>query len=443
MKNLGRFGVFGALLLVLAACMHGNGVRAGGGPAEGASGPYRVLAPISSGNLLLFPVVRADQKTATETPFITLDEGLKSGEVEVTEAGRARGLVRPRGATGVEPQNRNYNRGDEVNTLVLVNHSRRPLLLLAGEVVTGGKQDRIVAKDRIVPAGAEPIDLSVFCIEPGRWTESSADFGASANSPAKSFMVQPAVRERAMVDQDQQQVWDSVHGAIAQMEVAAAPPAHPDNPAGSGGPYQAGGPIEPGTTSYAKVMESAPVEAKVDEAAAPVMQAREQVLAQLRDEHAVGVVVAVRGEIVWADLFASTDLLSRYWTKVVRSYAAESLTAGENHSAPGVADAENFLDAPSGGTETSEGEVGIYRYRELKSGSTETFVLESLLKGTGYEVHISKMKLIEVARRGPRPQPVRPRNVNPVPDDLPPLNPHPTYEPDDFRQGVNEPELDR
>jgi hypothetical protein len=83
-----------------------------------------------------------------------------------------------------------------VNTLVLVNHSKRPLLLLAGEIVTGGKQDRIVAKDRIVPADADPIDLGVFCIEPGRWTESSANFGAAGKSALKSFMVQPEVRER-------------------------------------------------------------------------------------------------------------------------------------------------------------------------------------------------------------------------------------------------------
>src|SRR5208337_890854 len=195
------------------------------------SSPYRVLAPIESGNLLLFPVVRADGKSTMETPFITLDEGLKSGEVEVTEAGRARGLVRRRGGEGAQ----NSNAGDEVNTLVLVNHSKRPLLLLAGEVVTGGKQDRIVAKDRIVPADAEPIDLSVFCIEPGRWTESSPEFGASDKSMAHSFMVQPAVRERAMVDRDQQQVWDSVHGAISQMEVAAAPPA---TSGGGGGVYE-------------------------------------------------------------------------------------------------------------------------------------------------------------------------------------------------------------
>ena len=69
-----------------------------------------------------------------------------------------------------------------MNTLVLVNNSKRPLLLLAGEIVTGGKQDRVIAKDRIVPAGGDPIDLSVFCIEHGRWTESSEKFGATAKT---------------------------------------------------------------------------------------------------------------------------------------------------------------------------------------------------------------------------------------------------------------------
>jgi hypothetical protein len=339
----------------------------------------------------LFPVVRADEKSTMETPFITLDEGLTSGDVEVTEAGRARGLVRRRG--GVEPPN--SDRGDEVNTLVLVNHSKRPLLLLAGEVVTGGKQDRIVAKDRIVQANGEPIDLSVFCIEPGRWTESSAEFGASDKSAAHSFMVQPEVRERAMVERDQQQVWDSVHGTMSKMEAAAAPP-RPASSSG-GGPMNEAEPSLPlPTTSYAKMMENPAISQKV--------------------------VVAVRGEIVWADLFASTDLLARYWTKLVRSYAAESLTEGENHAAPNVADAQHFLDMPSGGTENSEGDVGIYRYRELKSGNAETFVLESLLPGTGYDVHISKMKLIEEVHHVRKPHPMVP--------------PHPIYEPQNYYPDV-------
>lgn len=383
-------------------------VSAAGGPAE-ASGSYRVLAPIESGHLLLFPVVRASGKAGAGIPFLTLDEGLKNGSVEVTEAGKVRGLVRNRDrGPAIFPDR---FRGDQVNTLVLVNNSNKPLLLLAGEIVTGGKQDRVIAKDRIVPSGSDPIDLSVFCIEPGRWVESSPVFGASAKAPFGGFMVQPRVREQAMVSKDQQQVWDSVHGSIGAIAVAGAP---------SGSPMIAAPP--PVTTSYAKAMQSDEIKNKVDDAAAPLMQSREAIMSQLRKEGAVGVVVAVRGEIVWADLFSSTDLLSRYWTKLVRSYAAESLMPGDTHAAPGVADAQRFLETPTGGTESSEGTVGVYRYRELKSGGTETFVLESLLPNAGGEVHISKLKLRNVEHRpypigGFRriPPPVRPPVIPPVP----------------------------
>jgi hypothetical protein len=236
-------GVLAVLAMALAAGRW-EPVAAGGASGSG----YRVLKPIESGDLTLFPVVRDDGRSLPGDQFLTLDEGLKSGEVEVTEAGNVRGLVRSRGGVPVERY-----QGDQVNTLVLVNNSKRPLLLLAGEIVTGGKQDRIIAKDRIVPAGAEPIDLSVFCIEHGRWTESSDKFGTSAKAANQSIMVQPAVRQQAMVAKDQQQVWNSVSGAIGGMAKAAAPPrvASP-NP----GVYGGTGPtnlndagIAPGTTS--------------------------------------------------------------------------------------------------------------------------------------------------------------------------------------------------
>ena len=356
------------------------------GPVEASKTGYRVLAPIESGYLLLFPVV--DSGKMPRSPFITLDEGIKSGQVEVTEAGSVRGLVRPRPAQGpvgdgvLRPQPP-LNHGDRVNTLVLANNSEKPLLLLAGEIVTGGKQDRVIAKDRIVPAGSDPIDLGVFCIEPGRWTEDTATFHASAKSSAQSIMVQPMVREKAMVAKDQQEVWNSVHGAIGSALKAAAPSAGTDSPSAA----------TLGTTSYARAMQNDAVSAKVDEASAPLTRSRDQILAKLREEHAVGVVVAVRGEIVWADIFSDTNLLGQYWTKLVRSYAAESLLGVESHRAPTVAEAQHFLDGPAGGTETSIGDVGVYRYRELRANGTETFVLESLLPGTGYDVHISKVKL--------------------------------------------------
>ena len=358
-----------------------------------ASSPYRILAPLESGNLLLFPVVPNGGKNPAETPFLTLDEGLKSGEVEITEAGRARGMVRPRGEVRI-PE---YEFGDQVNTLVLINHSKRPLLLLAGEIVTGGKQDRIVAADRIVPPGADPVDLSVFCIEHGRWTETSANFGASAKLPAHGLMVQPSVREKAMAAADQQQVWNSVAGVVAAMAPAAPAEAR-------------------STTSYAKVMQTDAISEQVDKAAAPIVGASEQVLGRLRAEHAVGVIVAVHGEIVWADVFVNTDLLARYWTKLVRSYAAESLTSGDDRARPTVADAERFLNAPLTGHETAQGEPGVYRYHQYHGVRSDTFVLESLLAGAAYDVHLSRMKLRGVPvvapmpiRRGPTYEPVYPR----------------------------------
>lgn len=392
LKRKMRVVQFVACLLLVASAMvlsqHAKPVAAGG--TESA---YRVLKPIQSGDLTLFPVVRADAKSLPTNEFLTLDEGFKTGEVEVTEYGKVRGLIRSRGGVATPRY-----QGDQVNTLVLVNNSKRPLLLLAGEIVTGGKQDRIIAKDRIVPAGADPIDLSVFCVEHGRWTESSDKFGATASSEAKSFMVQPTVRQQAMVAKDQQQVWSAVGGAISTMAEAAAPP-----PVGSasqtitvdGSSVRTvhGSVAGLGTTSYAKAMQSGAVSAKVDQESAGLLQSREAALATLRQEHAIGVVVAVRGEIIWADLFSDPELLSRYWIKLVRSYAAEGLGGGPSHRTASVADAQAFLDAPPHGREDSEGEVGVYRVREIKTDGTDLFELESLLPGTGYDVHISKLKL--------------------------------------------------
>src|SRR5580700_4223780 len=71
MKKLGRFGLVAALLCALAAFQHWQGVHAAGGPVPSGGGQYRVLDPIESGNLLLFPVVKADGNATGDTPFIT------------------------------------------------------------------------------------------------------------------------------------------------------------------------------------------------------------------------------------------------------------------------------------------------------------------------------------------------------------------------------------
>ncbi len=352
------------------------------GEASAAPG-YKVLDPIRHGNLTVFPVVAA--KTYPTSEFLTLDEGLRSGEVIVTEAGSVQGLVRRHGTPLVHD-------GAQVNRLVLVNNSKRPLLLLAGEIVSGGKQDRVIGKDRIVPPESDPIDLSVFCVEHGRWVATSEHFGASeamygkavgvvANAPPPmALMVQPSVRARAMADQNQQEVWDEVSKQKAAMTAGVAPSA----PAASRAEIM-------GVTSYAKVNENEDVRKYVDSVAKPMEQSYQSLIHQLRDRNAVGVVVAVNGRIIWADIFASTDLLSKYWPKLVRSYASEAVVTRAKEMEVTTKQADAFLADMEGRREMIESEPGIYRHTEVTGDNFKAFSLTSLLPKTGFEVHVAKM----------------------------------------------------
>src|SRR5216683_4036180 len=198
---------FGGLALV------GSGHGSPAAPSSRPEGEWRLLDPVTYENISVFPVVSPyNQDTSF---FLTLEEGLATGEVLVREQG-SEGLARSRDGRPIyTPQ----PTGASVNQLVLINRSKRPLLLLAGELVSGGKQDRVIGKDRIVPVGAAPLPLDVFCVEHGRWTGSSQF--AAANT-----IVHPSVRESAAVDQAQTKVWESVrNGTNLQAEVTAASPA--------------------------------------------------------------------------------------------------------------------------------------------------------------------------------------------------------------------------
>ncbi|HZS28881.1 MAG TPA: DUF6569 family protein [Candidatus Angelobacter sp.] len=344
---------------------------------------YKILAPISHGDLTIFPVVSAKVHDTSE--FITLDEGIRSGEVVVTEVGNLHSTMRRR------PYVQPYRGGAEVNRLVLVNNSKHPLILLAGEVVTGGQQDRVVGKDRIVPAESDPVDLSVFCVEHGRWTETSEKFDTHA-----SVMLQPSVRKKAMAEQNQQQVWDAVGQSKASMSARAMELGPPPPPNGTTQTvtvesYAATVQQLDGTSSYAKARENAAIKQQVDSIVEPMQKSYESVIKQLRNQNAVGVVVAVRGRIVWADMFASGALLDKYWPKLLDSYATEAMTASGAHGEVSIKEAQAFLDNWQARHEVVDSEPGLYRQRELIGDSFKAFELTSLLAKASFDVHLSKM----------------------------------------------------
>ncbi|HZE79800.1 MAG TPA: DUF6569 family protein [Candidatus Polarisedimenticolia bacterium] len=370
--------ILAVLLCGFAIISAANAGDTGSLPAT--ANDYKILAPITHGDLTIFPVVSA--KVHDTSDFITLDEGIRSGDVVVTEVGNLHSTMQRRPPY----QTRTYQ-GAEVNRLVLVNNSKHPLILLAGEVVTGGKQDRVVGKDRIVPAESDPVDLSVFCVEHGRWIETSTKFDTHA-----SVMLQPSVRMKAMADQDQQKVWDEV--GKSRTEMAANVTAAAPMVSGGGGAVDSQalyvGELN-STTSYAKARENKAVQKQVESITEPMQKSYESVIKQLRNQNAVGVVVAVKGHIVWADMFASSALLGKYWPKLLDSYATEALTMPGARGETSIKEAQTFLENWQARHEVVDSEPGLYRQRELIGDKFKAFELTSLLGKVAFDLHLSKM----------------------------------------------------
>ena len=262
---------------------------------------------------------------------------------------------------------------------MLVNNSKRPLILLAGEIVTGGKQDRVIGKDRIIPAESDPIDLGVFCVEPGRWTGSSDRFGVGGggrHDARRRWQLRMSAPRRWPTKTSSRcgRRWRKPGRAMAEtVTVEAAAQA-----------------IN-GTSSYARVMQNEEVKQRVDSVAEPIQRNYQSLIQQLRDQNAVGVVVAVNGQMVWADIFASTNLLEKYWPKLVRSYAAEAVVTRTKDREADSKQAQEFLNHLDGRHETVDSEPGLYRHTEIAGDGFRAFELTSLLPKTGFDLHVAKM----------------------------------------------------
>lgn len=381
----------GCIAAVLASALSAGSAGLRARPSAANSKPedksWRVLDGVSYENLTVFPVVAGVE--ADTSDFATLDQALASGDALVTEEGSY--LRRSRDGA---PQPAVYG-GAQVNQLVLVNRGKRPLLLLAGEVVSGGKQDRIIGKDRIVPVGAAPLPLDVFCVEHGRWTGASDQFAEART------MVHPTVREEAAVEQDQSKVWAAVQGETAPVGMSAQTVVvAPGAVAGAGSTASGQGAAPPigatsqtievmadpeiaesraaaSTKSYRKIYQSAKVENSVEGFAQEIERRFNRATSGLKGERVVGVVIAYNGEVIWSDIFASSDLFEAYWPKLLRSYVVEALTRPRGMEKVSLSDARDFL-RPASDHIREESEPGVYMWREQTEGRLAEIQIEAL-----------------------------------------------------------------
>ena len=248
-----------------------------------------LLAPVTHDNLTIFPVITTAAKISS-TDYLVLDEGMKSKQVQVLEK----------------------DREGSVNELTIRNTSQKPLFLMAGEVVIGGKQDRIIGKNTIVAARATET-VPVFCVEHGRWNGRKAEF-ASAGA-----MAHTELRKKANFS-DQSEVWSEVSAKNAKRK------------------------LENGTDTYRGVAQSATV---VKSIAGYQKAFAGKLGKQGEKERQIGFVVALGGKVVAIETFGSPKLFRKFEQKLLRSYYVEAIDAARNPdgapaSPPKPADVSSF-----------------------------------------------------------------------------------------------------
>ena len=203
--------------------------------------------------------------------YRTLDDGLADGLLEVTEVAS----------------------GGSVPTLKVANKGDVPVFLMAGEQLSGGKQNRVLNASILVPAHGE-LPIPVSCVERGRWAYRSASFGSagsSSHSRLRKLMhghTTMSYRQSGKPDSRQGEVWQEVDRKMA----------------------------ETGSHSSTMVLQQV-----YEDTEAELRGVTEQLRAP---EGASGAVFAYGGKVVGFDLFDQPATLTKLWPKLVRAYAVDA-----------------------------------------------------------------------------------------------------------------------
>jgi len=196
-----------------------------------------------------------------------------------------------------------------VPLLVAENRGGRPVLMIAGEVLLGGKQNRILRDDVLLPARSGPVEVPVLCVEKGRWRGRGAAFDRS------SSLAVPGVRATAVAGMGQSEVWESV------------------------GRYQSRLGVASGTQDLQDVYDSAAVRAALAD--------YRMGFGRCWRPGALGMVVARHGRVVGADIFCNAGVFRKHRDRLLDSYAVDCIAAERDEKlwppAPPVEVARRFL----------------------------------------------------------------------------------------------------
>lgn len=301
----GRYAVLGLLLFLsfilfsfaAMAQVPGNAKLP---PAARFSGPF------NSGNLSVYLIHGEDK--IKDANILTLDEALKLKKVVVHET-------------------------SNVNELSVENQSTAYVFLQSGDIVRGGRQDRTLQYDMMLPPKSGKVPLPSFCVEQGRWSqrggENDANFASAKNSLAGKDLKIAAKRVS-----DQGAVWNEV--AKQQSKLSNKLGAQVT--------------AKPSPSSFELTMEHE----KVAKATENHVKSLSSIVNGKND--VIGFAFAINGKINSADIYASNKLFAKLWPKLLKSSAVEAVgeVDGKNKLVPPpppVMAVQKFIEGGKAGSE--------------------------------------------------------------------------------------------
>jgi hypothetical protein len=195
------------------------------------------------------------------------------------------------------------------------------IFIQAGDVLKGGRQDRTIAIDFIIPTRSGRIPVPAFCVEMGRWHKRGFEDAAKFTS-STHLVHAKSIRLAAKRTMDQNDVWHSI--AESQKELGSALKKSVHAPASP--------------TSYQLSVEDSALEKKKRE-----YDEKLRGIAENRPD-AIGYAFYVNGERNSADIYGSTQLFHKLWNKLLDVAILESISARNgNVAAPDKANLKAWL----------------------------------------------------------------------------------------------------
>ena len=253
-----------------------------------ANSKYKITGPYTVKNLSIYLV--HGKSNFDGKNYITLSEAMKQKKVKVYETG-------------------------SVNNLMIENLSAKDhIYIQSGDIVKGGKQDRVFQHDLVLTPGSGKKNIASFCVEKGRWNprgkESNKEFSRSSKRLA-SKELRMAVKYKA----SQREVWDKVDKF--QKDVSAKTKVNVKSAKSA--------------TSLQLSLENKAVKTNIKEyetKLAEIVKGKKDV---------VGFAFSINGKLNTADIYLNNQLFAKLWPKLLEAAATEAMSEfskGKKFAAP-------------------------------------------------------------------------------------------------------------